>query len=573
MTISMSSSKAETESDGRLLSIDTGIAVIDQSQFGWQRPDVDGGQRNLHGNVEHLPQRRTQIRRMRLHWGTPVRYAIQMAASSPQIAYNGKLKPLVDLLSDVRRPGDFYVRGSLVAPMPRLDVVGVGTISFPVPEFQAREIIRQSERAPYGRGEQTVVDTTVRKVWQIAPQKMRLSGTAWVETFKTILAQVVKGLGCQNANISAELYKLLLYDAGGFFVSHRDTEKTEGMFGTLVIVLPSLHSGGEIVVRHAGREVVLDLATTDVSQLNYAAFYADCEHAVRPVADGNRLCLIYNLIQRSGDLDRQQLLSAPDYDEEVASVAKLLGDWVKRPDVPPKVVYLLEHQYSPAGLSFLGLKNADAARGKVLGNAAQAVGCAVHLGIVHIEEEGAAELIYDPNYHRSRWRHYDDDEEENEEGEFEVVEISDSDRYIDNWVDLYGRPVDFGAIPLGDGELLPEGALDEEEPDEQRVSEATGNEGASFERSYRRAAIVVWDERRYPDVLLQAGAEAAIPYLRKRIEEAPHGSESPEGFESCRQVASLAVLIIDNWAPGPIPTSPRGRQGTWRGSAPRCSNF
>jgi hypothetical protein len=435
-----------------------------------------------------------------------------------------------------------------VAPMPRLDVVGVGTISFPVPELQAREIIRVAERAPYGRGEQTVVDTTVRKVWQVAPQKIRLSGTAWEETFKTILAQVAEGLGCQNVNVSAVLYKLLLYDAGGFFVSHRDTEKTEGMFGTLVIVLPSLHSGGEVIVRHAGREVVLDLATKDVSQLNYAAFYADCEHAVRPVADGNRLCLIYNLIQRPDDPNRQKPLNAPDYDKEIASVAKLLGDWVKRPDAPPKVVYLLEHQYSPAGLCFLGLKNADAARGKVLSNAAQRIGCAVHLGIVHIEEEGAAELIYDPDYHRSRWRHYDDDDGESEEGEFEVVEVSDSDRYIDNWVDLYGRPIDFGAIPLGDGELLPEGALDEEEPDEQRVSEATGNEGASFERSYRRAAMVVWDEQRCPDVLLQAGAEAAIPHFRKRIEEASHGSESPEGFESCRQIASLAVLIIDSWA-------------------------
>jgi 2OG-Fe(II) oxygenase superfamily len=174
--------------------------------------------------------------------------------------------------------------------------------------------------------------------------------------------------GTQNANVSAELYKLLLYDDGGFFVSHRDTEKTEGMFGTLVIVLPSLHSGGEVIVRHAGREVVLDLATTDVSQLNYAAFYADCEHEVRPVAHGNRLCLIYNLIQRPGDPNRQKPLNAPDYDKEIASAAILLGDWVKRLDAPPKVVYLLEHQYSPAGLSFLGLKNADAARGKVLSN-------------------------------------------------------------------------------------------------------------------------------------------------------------------------------------------------------------
>ena len=148
------------------------------------------------------------------------------------------------------------------------------------------------------------------------------------------------------------------------------------------------------------------------------------------------------------------------------------------------------------------------------------IGCAVHLGIVHIQEEGAAQLIYEPDFRRSRWRHYDDDDGESEEDEFEVVEVSDSDRYIDNWVDFYGRPIDFGAIPLGDGELLPEGALDKEKPDEQRVSEATGNEGASFERSYRRAAIVVWDEQRYPDVLLQAGAEAAIPYLRIRIEEA-----------------------------------------------------
>jgi hypothetical protein len=146
--------------------------------------------------------------------------------------------------------------------MPRLDIVGIGTISFPVPELQAREIIRVAERAPYGRGERTVVDTAVRKVCQVAPQKIRLSGIPWEETFKTILAQVVKGLGCQQVNVNAELYKVLLYDAGGFFISHRDTEKTEGMFGTLAIVLPSLHSGGEVVVRHAGREVVLDLATT-----------------------------------------------------------------------------------------------------------------------------------------------------------------------------------------------------------------------------------------------------------------------------------------------------------------------
>src|SRR5262245_20032435 len=102
-------------------------------------------------------------------------------------------------------------------------------------------------RPPYGRGEETVVDTTVRKVWQVLPDKVQLGGASWAQTFETMLTRVAHGLGCRRSAISAELYKLLIYDAGGFFVSHRDTEKTRGMFGTLVVVLPSSHSGGELV--------------------------------------------------------------------------------------------------------------------------------------------------------------------------------------------------------------------------------------------------------------------------------------------------------------------------------------
>lgn len=47
------------------------------------------------------------------------------------------------------------------------------------------------------------------------------------------------GLGCGDAIVTAELYKLLVYDRGGFFLGHRDTEKTNGMFATLVLTFPS----------------------------------------------------------------------------------------------------------------------------------------------------------------------------------------------------------------------------------------------------------------------------------------------------------------------------------------------
>ena len=68
---------------------------------------------------------------------------------------------------------------------------------------------------------------------------------------QAILTRVAAGLGVSEP-IAAELYKLLLYDQGSFFVSHRDTEKAPGMFATLVLVLPSVSTGGELVIVRPG---------------------------------------------------------------------------------------------------------------------------------------------------------------------------------------------------------------------------------------------------------------------------------------------------------------------------------
>jgi hypothetical protein len=75
-------------------------------------------------------------------------------------------------------------------------------------------------------------------------RNVRIGGKSWGRSFQHILSTVVGGLGCTGMDISAEFYKLLIYQEGGFFLPHRDTEKTHGMFGTLTIVLPSLHCGG-----------------------------------------------------------------------------------------------------------------------------------------------------------------------------------------------------------------------------------------------------------------------------------------------------------------------------------------
>ena len=84
----------------------------------------------------------------------------------------------------------------------------------------------------------------VRKVWQIAAGKVRIGGKSWQANLDSILARVSRGLGCGEA-IAAELYKLLVYDRDGLFLLHRDTEKSPGMFGTLVLTLSSVHRGGD----------------------------------------------------------------------------------------------------------------------------------------------------------------------------------------------------------------------------------------------------------------------------------------------------------------------------------------
>lgn len=433
-------------------------------------------------------------------------------------------------------------------PLPKVEVEGIGPLSFPVPEAQILQVIGQATRAPYGRGEQTILDESVRKVWQVSSGRVRVGGKSWPVTFDGILRQVAAGLGCEADAVSAELYKLLVYDPGGFFAAHRDTEKVGGMFGTLVVVLPAAHQGGKLVLRHAGREATLDLSPAEVSEIRFAAFYADCEHEVRPITGGHRVCLVYNLIQRSAG----GTLRAPDYEDQIATMAGLLERSLTGTGTPAKIAWLMEHHYSPEGLSFAGLKAADAARVSVLIQSADRAHCVAHLAIVHIEESGEAEPV--DYWRRSRdWGRYHDDGEdegarEADSRKFEVVEVFDRRHYMAQWRDQRDEPVEFGEIPLVPGELLPAGALDAEKPDQQRLLEASGNEGCSFERSYHRAVLVIWRRDRYAEVLLQAGVAAMLPLLKERV-EACSAIEAPPSVH--QEAVDLARQMVDAWRKAP----------------------
>jgi predicted 2-oxoglutarate/Fe(II)-dependent dioxygenase YbiX len=448
---------------------------------------------------------------------------------------------LAAALGKVRRPGDFFAAGTAELLAPLLEVDGIGPIALPLLPIQATELIAVAEPAPYGRGQETVIDPAVRRCRQIGPDRVRVRGRHWARTLETILARVADGLGVDTP-ITAEFYKLLLYDEGSFFIGHRDTEKTSGMFATLVIALPSSFAGGELVVRHRGREVRLDLRCDDPAEAAFAAFYADCVHEVLPVTKGCRLILVYNLARRG----RGRPPEPPDYAGEQARAAALLQAWrtaKRRPGdaTPEKLIYPLEHAYTAAELGFAALKGADAAVAGVLAAAARKAHCDLHLALLTIEESGAAEYSESYGSRRRGWGRW-----EAEEDEFEAGEVLNRYMTLSNWQRPDGSGSALGDIPAEEEEFSPPDACEDLEPDKEHFHEATGNEGASFERTYRRAALVLWPSDRIFAVLTQAGLPVTLPHLddlTQRWADSAGDRQSP----LWREAHDLAGHMIAQW--------------------------
>ncbi|HET6186132.1 MAG TPA: 2OG-Fe(II) oxygenase [Trebonia sp.] len=65
--------------------------------------------------------------------------------------------------------------------------------------------------------------------------------------------------------MNAEPHALLVYGTGQFFLPHQDSEKDDTMIGTLVVSLPSSHTGGELVIEHNDKTVAYQASATEVS--------------------------------------------------------------------------------------------------------------------------------------------------------------------------------------------------------------------------------------------------------------------------------------------------------------------
>ncbi|TFK86949.1 hypothetical protein K466DRAFT_491787, partial [Polyporus arcularius HHB13444] len=158
------------------------------------------------------------------------------------------------------------------------------------------------EAATFGRDAEAVLDETYRKAGKMDSENFLLG----LDVDRSRLVDIVRtGLLAgddETKAIKAELYKLNVYGKHAFFKSHKDTPRGTDMFGSLVLVFPTPHEGGALVLRHEGNEWTFDAAQIlsatahyELKRVAYIAFFSDVEHEVLPVTSGHRVTITYNL--------------------------------------------------------------------------------------------------------------------------------------------------------------------------------------------------------------------------------------------------------------------------------------
>ena len=422
---------------------------------------------------------------------------------------------LLAALSAITGTGGFHSTGTAPFFFPLLHVADLGELAFPLSAAQAEELIALSEAAPYGLGDKTVRDENVRKCWQLDASRFSIKSPQWKKFLEQTTTRVREDLGI-GGKISAHPYKLLLYGKGGHFKAHRDTEKLDAMFGTLIVALPSAHEGGRLFIRHGGQEIEVDFSREEHRhEFQHAAFFADCEHEVEPVRSGYRCCLVYNLRLDEGD---PGLLNLP-LDTQAKSLVKPLHS-LKQERRGELTAILLEHAYTEANFSLRRLKGNDAARAKALFAAAKDAGFTAHLALVTYHQMGELE-----ENHRRRRKQWEDEDDVAQDGT--MGEIYDEDRSIDHWRDAGDQKVTLGCYRIEEDVLLTHAPFGEGEPDEKEAEGYTGNAGCTMDYWYRRAAVVLWAEEDHEKILCSQDFGGACMALAGLAGGAKTGLGSP----------------------------------------------
>lgn len=129
---------------------------------------------------------------------------------------------MLKALQNISAPGSFASFHGLKQPPPaHIWVDGIGHVSLPLGGPQAEQLIARCRQAPFGKGSDTIVDTSVRNTWELDSTQFSIEGDGWAPFLEGLRKHVAKDLGI-DMPIKAEIYKMLVYEKGAMFKPHAE---------------------------------------------------------------------------------------------------------------------------------------------------------------------------------------------------------------------------------------------------------------------------------------------------------------------------------------------------------------
>jgi FlaG/FlaF family flagellin (archaellin) len=189
---------------------------------------------------------------------------------------------LVKALKNVWAPSNCCNDKLDISEMAHEPLFGTSTVA----SLDLPELLAAAQASAFGKGTETLLDDKVCRSLEIPANQ--LDG----ETLKKLVAACNIQSKAQQMNgrgVELRPYKLVIYQPGGHFRKHRDAVRGEGHIGTLVVILNSPYTGGELEVTSEGHTHVF------TGPFRWVAMYGDDMHKINPVTSGTRVSLIYDI--------------------------------------------------------------------------------------------------------------------------------------------------------------------------------------------------------------------------------------------------------------------------------------
>ncbi|KAF8244353.1 hypothetical protein K440DRAFT_636307 [Wilcoxina mikolae CBS 423.85] len=283
-------------------------------------------------------------------------------------------KHLIKALDELKSSGGTFASTSshIDAPNPGVSIDGLSPIGLPLSPTDAQRLIEFGRESHFGHGEKTLVDPAVSKTHEIDAEK-KYYGHCW----------------CMRQEVTLRSIASRLLRVGGSVLEadrRGRSQKEDGMFATLAVVLPSTFEGGELVFKHGEETMCFDPQLTGEFSTSVAAWYADVLHCVKPVTSGYRFVLTYNLtynLMISKYRHPAPSIPSSEPGNQVQAALAVLHRYNKQAG------YVLSHLYS--GMNYATLKEPDKVAVDYLTQIANEVGFEVWLATFKIHWKGPEE--------------------------------------------------------------------------------------------------------------------------------------------------------------------------------------